>query len=213
LGFTADAATRGALKGWNPFDNRTPQRAEILLGLLMGLCGRGDLLDRYTFAEFFCVWPHIQIMIGTSGAKNWVGRLTRSMDQRINKIGALTRKELQLFKDYKSIYDDYFSAEAERIISTSTSYCELSDKFSLFESIALNNKQKNLIKDELNKIMNRFNASREDNFENLSLCTSTVSPDFGSIYRLPQRQQVAEESQSLLLAELGAAHDLFARVE
>jgi hypothetical protein len=208
--FAADDETHKVLKNWSPFDSHILSPADILLGLLMGLWRRGDLLDRYTFSEFFCVWPHVQSL--GDRAEDWIRRTIGRIDHRISRIGILTFKEIQLFMEYDSFYnEDCFSISTRDVLRADVEYHRYRIDLSSARYIFLDQKAKTIVDDALVRMRTRHTNSSKSGSESLLFCTSGIMPDVGSIFLLGQRRQVAEESKGLFSAELIMAHEFLAR--
>jgi hypothetical protein len=210
--FAADLATQAALKNWNPFESSGfPGYANTLLGLLMGVWGRGDLLDHYTFVEFFCIWPYLNLMDADGKAK-WGELLTKRMDIRINKLGVLTSKELGLLAANERSYDmEQFSEDARKIVHAASNY-RVYMKLCLEEPHNLLDRTGD-VGDALKKLHARYEKAKAKSRENIGFCASEFEADVSSVFSLPSRERLMEQSNDLLVKEADAARDLLVRIQ
>jgi hypothetical protein len=202
FGFARDFHTNTVLKNWNPFDMTAPSQPNILLGLLMGTWGRRDLLDCYAFPEFFCILAQLHIM-DANDSEEWGRKLMTCMDRRIREVGMLTRDELDLV--HRHCRDlDLFSVDTRQIMTADGEYYELHSWRDRPDP-----SKKRVVGDVLKRMKARY--ARASSSETLVFATSAIQPDTWSIFRLPQREQVAQESNILLKNAVAMTEDLLAR--
>jgi hypothetical protein len=204
FGFAADHGTHKTLKNWHPFDKSSPTLADILLGLLMGLWARGDLLDRYTLTEFFYILPHLQIL-DPSGRPNWDQRLIKCADHRIGELGSLTRDELELVEEY----GPRFSSGTKDILVAEGIICGYRSSSGNIRHMGLG--EKDPLEDASNalkRMQTRCEKANAESPERLVFCTSAADSDATSVFFLRSRHIVSQKSSDLLRQALSALHDL-----
>jgi hypothetical protein len=206
--FAADRYTHQALKSWTPFDVADPTQKDVLLALLMGLSGRGDLLDSFAFTELCCVWSYLEL-IDVSDNPDYLHRLIKCMDHRISDLGMLIRNELKLVG---SCHDRYgaepFSSDMPRRLAEDTEYYRCIDLLNSSDLADHDLETSQTIESGLKRVYDRFNKTLNKGADNLVFCTSKIEPSQDSIFQLPRRQEVAQESYRVFTTELTTAQGL-----
>jgi hypothetical protein len=168
--------TRRAFEQWNPVE-LPATHDELLLGLLVGIGGRHDLLEWFTITELFLLYEQIH-----------VSEFALYLDDRLARI---ISNRLHHFEDHGAA----FLTKGERSLFHRWGLGNISSPGQ--------EKTNNLdggvrLEEEMSWLLRRLDLSDGKKSDRLSFCAS----ESRSIFSLPDRQAVFTESRYLLRTEL-----------